>query len=405
MNQYWQEVLLGEVLTFQRGYDLPMQERKPGTVPIISSSGISGTHSEARMTSPGVVTGRYGTIGEVFYVEQDYWPLNTTLFVKDFKGNDPRYVSYLLRTLDFQAYNDKSSVPGVNRNHLHLIKVSIPPLPEQRAIAHILGTLDDKIEVNRRMNATLEGIARALFRSWFVDFDPVRAKAEGREPEAMDAGTAALFPDAFVPSEGSSIPLHWKVGALGDIATNPRRGIAPGDFRPGTPYIGLEHMPRKSIALDNWGVVDNLVSGKFRFHRGEILFGKLRPYFHKVGVAPLDGVCSTDILVVVPKKPLWFAFLLGHSSSDELIQHTDSSSAGTRMPRASWSDLARFGVTLPPEPVAEAFDQQIRPLVLKIVANVHENKTLAELRDTLLPRLLSGELRVGDAAVPAEVSA
>jgi type I restriction enzyme S subunit len=163
-------------------------------------------------------------------------------------------------------------------------------------------------------------------------------------------------------------------------------------------------MPRRSVALDQWGVTDNLASGKFQFHKGEILFGKLRPYFHKVGVAPVDGVCSTDILVITPNEPAWFAFLLGHVSSDELIRYTDGSSAGTRMPRTSWSDLARYRVSLPPQPVAAAFDRQIRPLIQRIVLNVHEANTLVELRDTLLPRLLSGELRVPEAAYLAEAS-
>lgn len=116
----------------------------------------------------------------MFFIEKDFWPLNTTLFVKDFKGNDPLFVSYLLRTIDFASCSDKSSVPGVNRNHLHGLSVRVPRPSEQKAIAHILGTLDDKIELNRRMNETLEAMARALFKSWFVDFEPVRAKMEGR---------------------------------------------------------------------------------------------------------------------------------------------------------------------------------------------------------------------------------
>src|SRR5689334_17809685 len=119
MGNRWNEHELGEVITLQRGFDLPTQDRNAGNVPIVSSSGITGVHNEAKVKGPGVVTGRYGTIGQVFYVKQDFWPLNTTLYVKDFKGNDPLFVSFLLRTIDFEAHSDKSSVPGVNRNHLH----------------------------------------------------------------------------------------------------------------------------------------------------------------------------------------------------------------------------------------------------------------------------------------------
>ncbi len=198
MVSEWKTLPLGDVNTLQRGFDLPKQKRKPGKVPIVSSSGISDYHSKVGVQGPGVVIGRYGTIGKVFLVNEDYWPLNTTLWVKDFHGNAPQFSSYLLRTIDFRSCSDKSSVPGVNRNDLHRILVQLPPLPIQKRIAHIFGTLDDKIELNRRINATLEAMARALFRSWFVDFDPVRAKADGRQPTALDPATAALR-DALLP--------------------------------------------------------------------------------------------------------------------------------------------------------------------------------------------------------------
>ena len=219
MPSEWVELPLGDVITLQRGFDLPTQDRKPGKVPIISSSGISGYHSEVAVKAPGVVTGRYGTIGQVFYIKQDYWPLNTTLWVKDFHETDPLFASYLLRTIDFQSCSDKSSVPGVNRNDLHQIRVTVPPRAEQKAIAAVLGALDDKIELNRRMNATLEAMARALFQSWFVDFYPVRAKLDGRQPTGLDPATAALFPNEFEDSELGPIPKGWTVEAIGNVVS------------------------------------------------------------------------------------------------------------------------------------------------------------------------------------------
>lgn len=221
----WKELTLGDVATLQRGFDLPIQKRKPGNVPIVSSSGISDHHSEPAVRGPGVITGRYGTIGQVFLVTEDYWPLNTTLWVKDFHGNDPRFIAYLLKTVDFLSCSDKSSVPGVNRNDLHRLPVLLPPLPEQKRIAHILGTLDDKIELNRRMNATLEGISRAIFKSWFVDFDPVRQKAAGQQPVGMDARTVALFPDSFEDSEIGEKPKGWLTTTLGDLCKRVARGL------------------------------------------------------------------------------------------------------------------------------------------------------------------------------------
>jgi type I restriction enzyme S subunit len=157
-------------------------------------------------------------------------------------------------------------------------------------------------------------------------------------------------------------------------------------------------MPRRCIALSDWSTGDGLESNKFEFKRGEVLFGKLRPYFHKVGVAPVDGVCSTDIVVVAPRARSWFGFVLGHVSSVEFVDYTDAGSTGTKMPRTSWNDeMARYELALPPEPIARSFDELVRPSVERIIANVHESRTLAALRDALLRKLISGDLRVKDA--------
>jgi len=138
----WAVNSLGQVIQLQRGYDLPHRARKPGTVPIVSSSGTCGYHDQAQANCPGVVTGRYGTIGNVYFVQEDFWPLNTTLYVKDFKGSDPLFISYLLRTIDFESHSGKSGVPGVNRNDLHELLVACPTVDEQRAIASALSDID-----------------------------------------------------------------------------------------------------------------------------------------------------------------------------------------------------------------------------------------------------------------------
>jgi len=316
---------------------------------------------------------------------------------------DGRYLEFALRMLEptWQAIEGTGSVFGnATRRDLEALRVPWPERKcDRRAIAHILGTLDDKIELNRRMSETLEAMARALFKSWFVDFEPVRAKMLGRwrrgqSHPGLPAHLYDLFPDLLVPSELGEIPEGWEVGKLGDVAENPRRGVRPEQIEPGTPYIALEHMPRRCIALSDWSDGDGLQSNKFAFKRGEILFGKLRPYFHKVGVAPVDGVCSTDIVVVMPKSDSWFGFTLGHVSSTEFVDYTTAGSTGTKMPRTSWSDMTRYELVLPPEPVAKAFTQRLRPMVDRVIAGIYEARTLAALRDTLLPRLLSGEIDV-----------
>jgi type I restriction enzyme, S subunit len=274
------------------------------------------------------------------------------------------------------------------------MRITLPGIEEQRAIAHILGTLDDKIDLNRRMNETLEAMARAIFKSWFVDFDPVRSKAEGRHPHGMNAETAALFPNSFQDSSLGKIPKGWKVARLGEIAENPRRGVHPKAAPDETPYIGLEHMPRKSIALATWGHSGEVASNKFRFPQGEILFGKLRPYFHKVGVAVESGVCSTDILVISPKSEQWYGLVLGHVSSEEFVAHTDAVCTGTKMPRTNWQDMARYEIALPDSRLAVAFTSFAKTLVEAIRQNILQSHTLEAIRDALIPKLMSGEIRL-----------
>ena len=312
-----------------------------------------------------------------------------------------RFLNYLLQSSEVQqelrARATGTTVLGIKQSELRRVALCFPPLGEQRAIAQVLGALDDKIELNRRMNETLEEMARALFQSWFVDFDPVRAKMEGRQPYGMDAATASLFPDCFEESDLGPIPRGWQAGVLGDVAESPRRTIKPEAIPADTPYFGLEHMPRGSIALTDWGKAEKVTSGKFQFEEGEILFGKLRPYFHKVGVAPVSGVCSTDILVVIPKARPFFSFVLGHASSSALIEHANATSTGTRMPRTKWKDLALFGVALPPTEIVERYGDVVGPLLAKIKQSIHESHTLEATRDALLPKLLSGEIRIGEA--------
>jgi type I restriction enzyme S subunit len=319
--------------------------------------------------------------------------------LKDRDVLDVRYLHYLLCTADYRhevlASATGTTVKHTSPERIRRFRFSRPSLAEQRGIAHILGTLDDKIELNRRMSETLEAMARALFKSWFVDFDPVRAKAEGRDP-GLPPPLADLFPARLVDSELGEIPEGWEVGTFGDIAEHPRRSVRPGEISSDTPYIALEHMPKRCIALSEWGIGDGLESSKYEFKRGEVLFGKLRPYFHKVGIAPVDGVCSTDIVVVAPRARVQFGVVLGHASSAEFVKYTDAGSTGTKMPRTSWEQMARYEIALPPEAVAAAVTDLIQPSVDRIVAGVHESRALAALRDTLLPKLISGELRVKD---------
>ena len=193
------------------------------------------------------------------------------------------------------------------------------------------------------------------------------------------------------------MPEGWRNGRLGDVAMNSRGKADPDTINQDTPYIGLEHIPRQSIAIADWGTAADVGSTKSQMKVGQFLFGKLRPYFHKVGLVPIDGICSTDILVVEAKHKRWAQFVLLVISSKDLVDHVNAASTGTRMPRAKWQDLADYEIAIAPDEIADAFSNTVAPMHNRILASIHENQTLATLRDTLLPRLMSGELRVGDA--------
>jgi type I restriction enzyme S subunit len=320
------------------------------------------------------------------------------------------FVYYYLRSPQFVEYLTQSiiqtGVPHINLGILRQVPAEWPELAVQQLIASPLTILDDKIELNRRMNETLEGLAQAIFRDWFVDFGPVRRKLAGAtDPVAIMGGLtpdparaaqlAALFPDALGDDE---LPMGWCAGDLGGLATTAGESVDPTRLSDDIPYIGLEHMPRRSIMLDNWDFSGKVSSQKSRFSRGQVLFGKLRPYFHKVGIAPIDGVCSTDIVVLDSLAEFDRELVACCASSDAFVAFTDMSSTGTKMPRTSWSHMRSFEMTIPDESVRRGFSALVRPMHEKILSSVAESRTLAETRDYLLPRLMSGEVRVGDAA-------
>jgi type I restriction enzyme S subunit len=401
MGADWREVPLGEVVTLQRGFDLPTWDRKPGGVPVVSSSGLSGTHSEARVLAPGVVTGRYGTIGEVFYLCEEFWPLNTTLYVKDFKGNDPRYVSYLLRTVDFFAHSDKSSVPGVNRNDLHRSVVRVPALPVQRAIAHILGALDDKIELGRRMNETLEAMARAIFKSWFVDFDPVRAKAAGCHPPRMDAETAALFPAVFEESTLGNIPQGWSVGSFSDnveIRSGGTPKTAVQEYWGGTlPWFSVVDAPRPSDVY----VIDTekkITAAGCQNSAAEVLprhttIITARGTVGKCALVGTPMAMNQSCYGLVSRGevgPFYLYFATRH-----LVAELQQRAHGSVFDTITRDTFKTVSLVVPTRGVAARFEEQVEPLLHHIEANLRASAILAALRDTLLPKLLSGEIRVG----------
>ena len=244
-------------------------------------------------------------------------------------------------------------------SRIESFELRLPPLAEQRRIAGILGALNDKIELNRRMATTLEGLARAAY-----------------------AELQATLSD------------ECSAGSIADVAFNPRDQVDPRQVDPSTPYIGLEHVPRGRMVLGEWGQAVNAESGKMAFQRNDILFGKLRPYFRKVGVVPTSGICSTDILVIRARRPEDLGYVLAVATDAAFIEASNAASTGTRMPRTSWGDLVRYPLLIPPTSARAAFTKRVWPLIERAQAALFETGALERIRDTLLPRLLSGDIEV-----------
>ena len=296
----------------------------------------------------------------------------TVLLRPDPERVDSRYLHAAL--LDDSAQHrlnevaDGSTVPHLNVRDIRTFILRVPPLADQRRIAGVLAALDEKLESNWRIARTLEGAVSTLFRARFVAF--------------VQHGD-------LVESEIGLIPRGWSVATLADLAT-PHRDLAKGEKQ--LPYIGLDAMPRGSTILRSWLEETAPTGQAARFEQGDILLGKLRPYFRKVGVAPVRGRCSTEILVLRPAEPAFYGLLLGHVSSQRFIDHCVAVSRGTKMPRAEWKDAGTFGVAVPPLDQAAEFTQAAHAAYAKIISLTHASRTLLELRDALLPRLLSGEL-------------
>ncbi len=294
---------------------------------------------------------------------------------------DPYFVYYLLRTntTTLQGIAGGVAVPIVKKSTFTKLETYVPPLQTQRKIAAILSAYDSLIENNTGRIKILEDMAQTLYREWFVHF-----RFPGHENVLM------------VESSLGPIPQGWKVKKLGDLAESVRRNVKPDGIDRQTSYFGLAHLPRKSIALTDWDSVDSIGSVKLALKKGEILFGKIRPYFHKVGVAPLDGICSSDVIVIRPKSNECFAITLACVSSEKFIAYATATSQGTKMPRAEWKVLVQYQIVIPPVQISQCFTNFTCDIVDKIQNLIFQNRNLRQTRDLLLPKLISGEIDVSE---------
>jgi type I restriction enzyme S subunit len=302
-------------------------------------------------------------------------------FIADPEKSDAFFIKYYI---DFIKLRMQQVSHGTTQDNLSLDKLLrfdfvVPKAPVQQKIASILSAYDDLIENNLRRIKILEEMAQSLYREWFVKF-----RFPGHQKVKM------------VDSPLGKMPEGWEAKRLGDIAEDMRRGVIPSEVPPDTPYIGLEHLPRKSIALSQWGFADDVQSTKFKFKRGEILFGKIRPYFHKVGFAPIDGICSSDTIVIADKDHKWYPLLLCCVSSEDFVAHATQTSKGTKMPRADWEVLKKYPIPVPPPSLLTKFNSILENNLGLIESLIFRNHNLRQTRDLLLPKLISGELDVSE---------
>ena len=356
----WKEVRLGDILNFRRGHDLPHSAMKPGNIPVAGSNGVIGYHDTATPIKPILTIGRSGNVGKPYFYEEA-WAHNTTLYVDDFKGNDPKFLYYLCQTMPFANFGGGSAVPTLNRNHIHPLETKIPvKVEDQRRIASILSSLDRKIELNNKINADLEEMAQAIFKNWFVDFEPFK---DGK----------------FVDSELGMVPEGWKVGTLGELC-NFKRGknlLTKNAIDEGVPVVagGLEPSCYHNVA--NTGAPVITVSGS----------GANAGFMRMYHVPVWASDCS---FIDISCENFYFVYCFLKVNS-KLLKHAQT---GAVQPHVKPSDIHDFELVIPDKESIYDFQDKVKPFFDRIASLQKESSRLSLLRDTLLPRLMSGEIEI-----------
>ena len=400
MKNGWVATTLNDLLSFSNGKSSPNRANHL-PYPVYGSNGIIGFCNEVNAASCTIIIGRVGSYcGSLYFSNNSCWVTDNAIRANAKNGNDTKFLFYLLQTLRLNDWRTGSGQPLLNQSILSQVPATIPPLSEQHRIAHILGTFDDKIELNRQMNETLEATARAIFKSWFVDFDPVRAKMEGREPVGMDAETATLFPSAFQDSSLGEIPEGWETTQVKNRVARIQYGFTQSASNE---PIGPKFLRITDIAngrLD-WGSVpfchiSDKDYDKYRLQNGDIL------------VARTGATTGANIHIVDPPNAVFASYLVRIQFPDlslaRLVSEFMRSSTyndyvagcigGSAQPNASAQLLTAVEFAFPPPEVVKRFYEMVQPLDKRHAANNRQSQTLAEIRDELLPQLLSGEIRV-----------
>ncbi|MCG3185860.1 MAG: hypothetical protein IOMNBAOH_00383 [Rhodocyclaceae bacterium] len=399
----WRASTWGDEISLEYGKALRGHDQTEGRYRVFGSNGAIGWTSEPLAAGPGVILGRKGAYRGVEYSREPFFVIDTAYYVVPKTELDMRWLYYAIKHYKLGEVDDGSPIPSTTRAAVYMLDVDVPPPAEQRAIAHILGTLDDKIELNRRMSATLEAMARALFKSWFVDFDPVRAKMEGRDP-GLPQALADLFPARLVDSELGEIPEGWGAKPIGGLAeivggSTPKteraeyweggthHWVTPKDLS-GLSMPVLLNTERKITDAGLAQVSSGLLPA------GTVLLSSRAPIGY-LAIAEMPVAINQGFIGMKPRPGISNLFLLRWAAAahDEIVSYAN----GSTFLEISKSAFRPILAVAPPTSIMDAFDRLSRPMYRKVVEHERESRTLAALRDTLLPKLISGELRVTEA--------
>lgn len=341
------------------------------------------TMRKGKLTRGDIVFTSRGTIGNTAYysdnVQFDNIRINSGMVILRAKDDkiDKQYLYQLLKSNyqreRMQSYITGSAQPQLPIKNFSQIELPLPPLKTQQQIANILSAYDDLIENNYKQIRLLEEAAMRLYKEWFVNL---------------------RFPRHETTKIVDGVPKGWRKAIFRDLCSLVKDGCSSKDISKGTYYIGLEHIPRRSICLNEWGDSSEVSSNKYRYQVYDVLFGKIRPYFHKVGFAINEGVCSTDAMVFRANENM-FELLLTTAFSDKFVKHSYATCReGSKMPRADWNEMSIYPVLLPTDDVLIAFNNTIRRYIDLISIKSKQSRRLTEARDMLLPKLMSGEVEV-----------
>lgn len=394
---------LGDIIRLKRGYDLPASERTEGVYPVISSSGISGTHCKFKVEGPGVVTGRYGTLGEVYYTENNFWPHNTALYVEDFQSNSPMYIYYLLKCLGHIKTSDKSAVPGVNRNELHAMSVPyVGDLPEQEKLASTLWEIDKKIELNSQVNAELEAVAKLIYDYWFVQFDfPITAEqaAAMGKPEMegrpyKSSGGKMVF-DSVLKRE---IPERWKVSAIGKVfkthlGGTPSRSVVEYWSPPEISWLSSGDKETMFVLKGDESISEEGLknSAAKLLPPGTIILSIVRHI--RASILGKEAATNQSVVGIEETEAIKHDFIYPFIQRE--IPRYMQLRTGAQQPHINKAIVDKTIFAIPDKVTLSKYSGIATPLFEKIRVNHEQNQELASLRDWLLPMLMNGQVKVG----------